>query len=60
MARWLRVLLPAAALVVSAPDAARSQMVEDEDAVIVDADTLPSGPLSLASALAQAAGASAT
>jgi len=55
VARWVRALLPAAALVVSAPDVDRSQRDEDQDAIIVDADGLPSGPLALAAVLTRAA-----
>jgi hypothetical protein len=49
VARWVRALLPAAALVVAAPEA--NPRVEDEDTIVVAADELPSGPLSLADAL---------
>lgn len=53
VARWVRALLPAAALVVSAPETERRRA--DGDGVItVDADALPSGPLSLAVVLARA------
>lgn len=55
VARWVRALLPAATLVVSAPDFDRSQRDEDQDAIIVDADGLPSGPLALAAVLTRAA-----
>lgn len=57
VARWVRALLPAAALVVSAPGLSRGPPVECARALVVDADALPSGPLSLADALARAAGA---
>jgi hypothetical protein len=51
VARWVRALVPAAALVVSSPGAAESQPWDE--AIVVDADALPSGPLSLAVVLAQ-------
>lgn len=54
VARWVRALVPTAALVISAPGVADSQRIEDEEAIVVDADALPSGPLSLAVVLAQA------
>jgi hypothetical protein len=56
VARWVRALVPAAALVVSTPDLGQLERVEDEVAIIVNADELPSGPLSLAAALARATG----
>ncbi len=52
--RWLRALVPATALVVVAAGLEDREPVEEEDTVIVNADELPSGPLSLAAALARA------
>ena len=51
--RWVRALAPAAILVVS-PIEARRRAFPD-DAITLDADRLPSGPLSVAHALFQAA-----
>jgi hypothetical protein len=51
--RWIRALVPTAALVVSMPGPTERLRLEDE-AIVVDADALPSGPLSLAVVLAQA------
>lgn len=51
---WLRALLPAAMLVVAVPGAlgdADGDDVPDTLSVDVDADAVPSGPLSLATAL---------
>ena len=54
VAQWVRALVPAAVLVVARADVARSDTSEDGDAIVVDADALPSGPLSLADAIARA------
>jgi uncharacterized membrane protein len=52
LARWLRVLLPAAVLIVSTPDALGTEAAEDDgDAIVVQASTVLSGPLSLADTL---------
>lgn len=50
--RWLRVLLPTAALVLSAGAASLNTVAEE--VITLDVDGLPSGPLSLADALARA------
>ena len=52
--RWARALVPAAVLVVSPVDGSPRDDVAD-DAITIDLDELPSGPLSLADALARAA-----
>jgi hypothetical protein len=51
--RWARALVPAAVLVVSPVDG-RPKNDVPEDAITIDLDELPSGPLSLADALARA------
>jgi len=53
IARWTRALVPTAMLVVSPFDKVTTEVLED--AIAVDAEALPSGPLSLADALARAA-----
>lgn len=52
---WIRTLVPAAVLVCSSVDGL-PRNVED-DAITLRADEIPSGPLSVADALARAAGA---
>ncbi len=52
---WIRTLVPAAVLVCSPVDGLARNM---EDAITLRADDIPSGPLSLADALARAAGGS--
>ncbi len=44
--RWLRTLVPAAMLVVSPLDTVATEALAD--AITLDADALPSGPLSVA------------
>jgi len=53
LTRWLRAFVPAAVLVLTPAGA----MVDDDgpDTVTLDADAIPSGPLSLADLLARAA-----
>jgi hypothetical protein len=53
LVRWLRALLPAAVLIVSAPDTfgIEETVEDDEDAIVVEANAVLSGPLSLAEAL---------
>lgn len=52
LAGWLRALVPAAMLVISVPGALGDADGDDvPDTISVDADAVPSGPLSLASAL---------
>ncbi len=53
LARWVRALLPAAVLIV-APVGGEGTIGSD-DAIALDGDALPSGPLSLADAIARAA-----
>ncbi len=49
---WLRALVPAAMLVIAAPGALGDAGGDDvPDVISIDADAVPSGPLSLASAL---------
>ena len=52
---WIRTLVPAAVLVFSPVDGPARDV---EDAITLRADEIPSGPLSLADALARAAGGS--
>ncbi len=53
MVRWVRTLVPAAVLVVAPVGESRSEPCED--AIVVNADEIRSGPLSLADALVRAA-----
>jgi hypothetical protein len=55
LASWTRALLPTAVLVITPLDIARVE-VADQDAISLDADDIASGPLSLADAIAKAAG----
>ena len=52
VARWAHTLVPAAVLVVMPLEGARTEV--DEDAIVLDADEVASGPLSLAHAMARA------
>jgi len=56
VARWFRALVPAVALVVAAPGVEVQERADEENIIVVNADELPSGPLSLAAALARATG----
>jgi hypothetical protein len=50
--RWVRTLLPAAALLIAPVGPAAAPSGDEDDRVIaIDADDLPSGPLSLADAI---------
>ncbi len=53
LVRWTRALLPAGVLVVSSGDASTHNA--SEEGIRLDAEEIPSGPLSLADALARAA-----
>jgi len=54
LASWLRALVPAAVLVLTAPGALPDADGDDTpDTISIDADAVPSGPLSLADALAR-------
>ena len=55
LARWLRTLVPAAALVLTPASATPDDDDDGGDTVTLDADAIPSGPLSLADLLARAA-----
>jgi hypothetical protein len=57
IARWAHALVPAAVLVVTPFDDSRAET--RKDSIVLDADEVASGPLSLADAIARAAGASA-
>lgn len=51
--RWMRAFAPTVALLVAAPDA-RPPERDGDESIVIDADEVASGPLSLASALARA------
>lgn len=54
IARWLRAFVPAAVLVLT-PAGTLADDDDGPDTVTLDADAIPSGPLSLADLLARAA-----
>jgi len=56
IARWARALVPAAVLVVASFDDSRTEGTKDS--IVLDVDDVASGPLTLADAIARAAGSS--
>jgi hypothetical protein len=58
VASWARALVPAAIVVVTPLDGEQIEFADAESAITVDVDDVASGPLSLAHAIAKAAGAS--